>query len=354
MRSAADIVIGGGGVIGLTLAYTLLRRGVRVTVLDDAAVRRPASWAGAGIIPPGNERSEWLRGFSSGAFPRFSDDLLHLTGVDNGYIRCGGLERGVGDETVQLWRREGLRFETRSASAGYFLPDYAQVRNPRHLQALRRAIASLGGALRPDTPIRAWKTAGDRVRAAVTPAGTILASQFVVASGAWSPQLTQHLGWTPDIVPIRGQIVAFRAAADLLPHLILDGKRYLVPRFDGLILAGSTEESAGFDDATTPAGVRELTEFAAAAVPELADAPIERAWAGLRPGNRDGRPTLGRIPGWANAFVAAGHFRSGIQQSPATAELLASLLLGEPPPTDPRPFAPDRPIAEPARSAFKS
>jgi glycine oxidase len=104
-----------------------------------------------------------------------------------------------------------------------------------------------------------------------------------------------------------------------------------VPRPDGRVLAGSTEEHAGFEKRNTAGVVRELTEFAINLVPALADARFEQAWSGLRPGSADGLPYLGRVPETENLFVAAGHFRSGLQMSPGTALVMRQLMLDQPP-----------------------
>jgi glycine oxidase len=128
--------------------------------------------------------------------------------------------------------------------------------------------------------------------------------------------------------------VLFGCERPPITRIINEGSRYLVPRDDGHVLAGSTEEEVGFDKRTTDEAIFELTEFARGVLPALADAPIERTWAGLRPGSFDGLPYLGRLPGLKNAFVAAGHFRTGLFLSPATAVVMSQLLRGQPPDID--------------------
>ena len=113
-------------------------------------------------------------------------------------------------------------------------------------------------------------------------------------------------------------------------HVLAEGARYVVPRPDGRILIGSTEEEAGFDARPTPQGVQGLLDFGFRLVPDLAKCSFERAWAGLRPGNADGLPYLGQAPELENLYVATGHFRSGLQLSAGTALVMAQLILGEP------------------------
>ena len=126
-----------------------------------------------------------------------------------------------------------------------------------------------------------------------------------------------------------GQIVLLAVETPPFRHVIEVGRRYLVPRPDGRVLIGSTEEWAGFNKCNTAGAVAELLRFAVEVVPALAAARYERAWAGLRPRSLDGLPYLGRVPDTENLFVATGHFRSGLQMSPATAVLMRQLILAQ-------------------------
>ena len=137
-------------------------------------------------------------------------------------------------------------------------------------------------------------------------------------------------GLQPGIHPVRGQIALLNTRVALIQRILLHGARYLVPRPDGRVLVGATEEDAGFDKRTTATAVRDLLGLAFELVPELANAHLERCWAGLRPGSPDGLPFLGAVPGCDNLFVAAGHFRAGLQLSPATGLVVKELLLGQP------------------------
>jgi glycine oxidase len=374
MTEHSDVLIIGGGVIGLTAAYYLSREQVRVTVVDKGDFGQEASWAGAGIVPPGNPGRarapfDVLRAHSSALFPGLSAELRERTGIDNGYLRCGGLE--VADEVEAVtheWRSEGIPFQTlaeaellrlepglaRGLGTAYHLPDMAQVRNPRHLKALIAGSAGHGARLRPGRLVYSLERQGNRITAALTGEGRVSADRFVIAAGAWSDALLQPLGWQPGIRPVRGQIVLLRVETPLFHRIVLRGKRYLVPRPDGRILVGSTEEDAGFDKRTTAAAVRDLLAFAVSVVPGLAGAPLERCWAGLRPGTLDELPYLGPVPGLDNCFVAAGHFRSGIQLSPGTGLVLKELLLGQELTVPVGPFRLDRETVPPRPPTFPS
>jgi glycine oxidase len=188
----------------------------------------------------------------------------------------------------------------------------------------------LGVRLKPGCPVHGFERREDRILAARTLIGSLSADRYLVAAGAWSDALLEPFGFRPGIHPVRGQIALLNTGTARLRRVLCLGKRYLVPRPDGRVLIGSTEEAVGFDKRTTGGAIAELLHFAFTLVPSLADAPLERCWAGLRPATPDELPYLGPVPGVANLFVAAGHFRSGIQLSPATALLMKELLLGQP------------------------
>ncbi|HZT82147.1 MAG TPA: glycine oxidase ThiO [Gemmataceae bacterium] len=362
MARDPEVLVIGGGVIGLTVAYFLAREGVAVEVVDRGDFGQEASWAGAGILPPRDpahaaDPYDLLRAHGSALFPALSAELRERTGLDNGYRRCGGLEFAVdGGLTATEWRGEGIaceeldeqglhRLEPALApglARAIHLPDLAQVRNPRHLKALLAGCASCGVKLRPGCPVHAFERQGERITGLQTGVGRLAAGRFVVAAGAWSDALLEQVGFRPGIHPVRGQIALLNTAAPLVQRVLCQGKRYLVPRPDGRVLVGSTEEDAGFDKRTTAGAIADLLRFACSLVPRLASAPVERCWAGLRPGSPDEMPFLGPVPGCDNLFVAAGHYRAGIQLSPVTGLVMKELLLGQPLTVPLGPFRLDR------------
>ncbi len=218
-----------------------------------------------------------------------------------------------------------------------YLPDFAQVRNPWHLRALIAACKRVGVTLRPHTPFGPADLRPDR--------------RYLLAAGAWAGEFLPAL----PVHPVRGQIVLFRCERPPFTRIVMHGKRYLVPRPDGRVLVGSTEEpEAGFVKANTPEGVEELKRFAFDLCPELRDAEVEATWAGLRPGSPDGLPFIGPVPGLRNVVAAVGHFRAGVQLSIGTA-LLVREMMGGPPASIPREaFRLDRPTEVGARMAFRS
>ncbi|MEX2118443.1 MAG: glycine oxidase ThiO [Pirellulales bacterium] len=368
MTQLADCVIVGGGVIGLSLAYELARNGVRVRVVERGLPGREASWAGAGILPPvgpagGNHPYQQLARLSHELHPGWARQLREETGIDNGYLRSGAIylaEPGGESalrEAVRDWHEEGLATEVldnrclielepelTTAADGRlacWLPDEAQIRNPRHLKALAAACRLLGVEIESGLAVEDFDVQAGRAVALRTASGRLVAGQFCIATGAWTRTLLSRIGFEPAVKPVRGQIVLLSGGCGLR-RIVNEGSRYLVPRGDGRVLVGSTEEDAGFDKRTTAEAVGSLIRFALDLVPALGGAQLEQCWAGLRPGTLDGLPYLGRVPGLDNAFVAAGHFRSGLRLSCATAVVMGRLMRGEPPGIDLAPFRLDR------------
>lgn len=380
MTTTGDVVIVGGGVMGLSAAYCLAREGVGTTVLDRQGLGREASWAGAGLIPANTERlrtspTAELRSWSAVLYPEWSAALREETGIDNGYRRTGGVDVGfTAEEDRDLrsmagrWRTEGVVFERLAPGdfarvepalspdlcVAYFLPDRAQIRNPWHLRALAAAATKRGAVLRPGERVVGFETTGGRVSAVVTESGAFPCVAVVLTAGAWTGGLLDGLGVRAPTPPLKGQIVLLKGDRPLLRRIVEHGKNYLVPREDGRILIGATEEDVGFDTRPTADGSRDLLAEALRLCPTLAGAAVETTWAGLRPGSLDTRPYIGPVPGFTNAFVAAGHKRAGLQLSPATAELVTDLVLGRAPRIDLTSFRIGRDPARAEDEAFRS
>ncbi len=366
-----DVLIVGGGVIGLSLAWELSQHGAKVCVVDHGQLGKEASWAGAGMIPPGpaqslNEGSNWdaatpfeqLAGLSQQLHVEWHERLLELTSIDNEYRADGAIHLAFGNEEAQVldekaerWRQLGIayqaidagelsEFEPALASQAakfarvYHLPGETQLRNPRHLQALLAACQMAGVALRPGVAVHRFAVSKNRLSQAMTSDGPIAAEQFCLAAGSWTGQLAASLGLELPVRPVRGQIVLLKGPSGLFRRTINVGPRYFVPRRDGRLLVGSTQEEVGFLKENTAEGVGELMRFAQSITPDIAQLPIETCWSGLRPGTADDLPYLGQLPELENGWVATGHFRSGLQLSPATAVVMRSLMLGQESPVE--------------------
>lgn len=350
-----DVLIIGGGVIGLSVAYELAGQGIEVSLVDQSGFGQEASWAGAGMLPPGRfatatNTEARLRSASSELWPAWQSQLVTETGIDVGYRPCGALDIAMSPDDCEYqafmsqYQQEGLEFETvpspalqqrfpflnPAIPAGCWVPAYAQVRNPRLIRALIAGCRARGVKLQPDTAVMSLEIHQGQVLAVITSQKQRLtAERYLITSGAWSQRLLEPLGFHLPLEPVRGQIVLLKEKQPTFEHIIQQGTRYLVPRGDGHVLIGSTEEHVGFEKQNTAAGVQGLLELAYGLVPALRSAHIERTWAGLRPWQPGGLPYIGPVPDTQNLWLAAGHFRAGLQLSPITAVLLRQALLGQ-------------------------
>jgi glycine oxidase len=370
-KAMGDVLVVGGGVVGLSLAYALAQRGVQTEVVDRAEAGRGASWAAAGILPPpstalDDDPLEQLRVRSHALHFQWARQLQDETGVDSQLRRSGGiyLARQATESALLAVRaeqlvREGVQVERLSTAEllehepalasiapeirdAYRLPDECRIRTPRHLRALLEACRRRGVSLCQHAGSVEITASSGRIQGLRTRLGIHQADHYVFAVGAWAQGLLAPLGVVVPVEPRRGQIIMWQLSQPIVTHVVNEGLRYVVPRDDGTLLAGATVEEVGFDTSTTPQATEQLREFACRLLPQLRDQPVQRAWAGLRPWTPDGLPYLGLLPGLDNAWAALGHFRSGIHLAPASAELLADVITGRTPAERLAPFRVDR------------
>ncbi len=364
----ADCIVVGGGINGLLTALELRTAGLAVQVLDKGPVGREASWAGGGILSPLRpwrqpEPVTRLASWSQTRWPALCGELRELTGVDPQWWRCGLLVLGAepGEQArAEAWagraevKLEGLAearscgraaclARDRAAEVALWLPEVAQVRNPRLVRALRTAALKKGVALSEGEAAERIEVAEGRVAAVRTSSGRRPCGCVVLAAGAWTPGLLPSGVRRPDVEPVRGQMVLWRGRPGLLETIVLAGERYLIPRRDGRILCGSTVERVGFDRAATPEARQALTGAGVALCPALAALPVEAHWAGLRPAAPAGIPYVCVHPEAEGLFLNVGQYRNGVVLAPASARLTADLVLGREPVLPPGPYAFDAP-----------
>lgn len=368
------VVIIGGGVIGLSWAYELSSRGHQVTLLEKNLVGRKSSWAGAGILQPSNLATalhpiEQLEALSTQLHIQWSRRLLDSTNIDNGFWECGGLylARSAGENAALAgqqadWAQRAIPVEPLTMPAAkvrfprlrmdaarriLFLPGEAQVRNPHHLQALQTAclqqdVTILDGLLSVDLIGEKNRIKRVEIRSAKTGTAVIAGDEYGIAAGAWTENLLAPLGLQIPVTPVRGQMVLFKLPGPMGLPIVYEGSRYLVPRKDGHVLAGATVEEVGFDETTQASDIDSLVHWANSLCDDLNRQSQVSQWAGLRPGSFDGFPYLGQLAGLANAWIATGHFKTGLHLSTATAVVMSDLIEGTIPPIDLQPFCPAR------------
>ncbi|GAB5403272.1 MAG: FAD-dependent oxidoreductase [Aureliella sp.] len=355
----------------MSLGWELLRRGMTVQIVRHQSAAPPASWAGAGILPPAptttvDDPYQQLCKLSHEKHMQWASQLLSETGKDNGFRRCGGLylakspaEAATLAANAFWWDEHGIEHQRLSTDevtkvepllkqiadsihSAWLLPDECQIRNPDHLSALESACRSRGAVIHDDVLIDQLLINSDTVTGGQAAGRKFYADQTCICSGAWSRLAMQPIGASSGIMPIRGQMILYKLPTAPFKHVINEGNRYMVAREDGHVLAGSVEEEVGYEIATTDEAISDIRHWAESIMPLLAGHDLKDSWAGLRPGSYDGFPYMGHIKQRQNLLVAAGHFRSGLHLSPGTAIVMADLIQGQTPSIDLTQFRPSR------------
>lgn len=327
------VVVVGGGIIGLSVAWRLTQRGVDVTVLDDGV---DGAWnVAAGMLAPSGEAAfehpalVRLMEESARRWPSFAESL----GTDVGYDDAGTLSLAVTADDLAEARRgwpspvlspsELRRLEpalSPRVRAGVYTATDRQVDPRRVVAALRERLS------------------GRVIHKRVSTLDDVEASIVVIAAGCGTAALTGL-----PIRPVKGQVLRLRGEPGLLRHVLearVDGRAvYVVPRADGEIVVGATQEERS-DWTVTAGGVHELLRAAIELVPDLAECALAETLVGHRPGTPDNAPLLGWVRD--GVLVAAGHHRNGVLLAPVTADLIAGLALGEKPDPLLEAFAPGR------------
>lgn len=359
-----EIIVVGGGAIGLLTAYQLAKAGRKILLLEQGDTGRESSWAGGGIVSPlypwryssaVTALAQWSQAF----YPRFAEQLFQDSGVDPEVYATGLYWLDLEDASEALaWARTigqplgSVDISQVEAAVpclrkdyfkqALFMPHVANVRNPRLLQSLRAALN-----LMPHVKVHEQCVvsgfvldAAQRVVGVETAQGIFRAEETVLAAGAWSASLLATLGLSLPVKPMKGQMVLFKTDADYLPSMVMTRERYAIPRKDGHILVGSTLEDVGFDKTPTPDAQQALLQSAFEMLPELANVPVVGHWAGLRPGSPEGIPYIGPVLEHKGLWLNTGHFRNGLVLAPASCQLLCDLMLGRTPNIDPTPYSP--------------
>ena len=350
-EAGSDIVVLGAGIVGLSVARALARRGRSVTVLERGRVGEEASGAAAGIVSLMAEAqaspAAWpLAARALAGYEQLVAELHEESGIDAGFARRGFLMVALGpsedealSETMVKAARLGHRVAkisgddtraleprlSRTVTSSLYSPADAQL-DPRLLcAALAASCRKHAVVVREGCDVTALAGgAGDFAIATTT--GEVRAARVVVAMGAWSGALADAGLEGAGIGPCRGQMLVFeKRPAALGPVVYRAGQGYLVSRADGRILAGSTLETGTWEKSLTAQGVSQLAKNTVALMPALGDATLIDSWAGFRPQSKDGAPVIGETRR-AGVFACTGHFKSGILQGPVSAELLAELM----------------------------
>ena len=332
---AKKVIVIGGGIMGCLTALQLVECGCSVTLVERNVVAAQtsgeSSWAGAGILFPllpwmYKDAVNQLAMAGAKLYPALCKRLLDETGIDPEYSQSGLQILPTFDEKAAINWCAQYQIPIQKNANGLFLPTIAQVRPPHLLQALRQMLIQQNVTLLEHTQLEPLKNVQNITGWRTNNGAVLEADAFVVTSGAWSFELLKETAAELNIKPMRGQILLFDNVPEIPKSIIYSNGFYLVPRRDGLLLAGSTLEDVGFDTRTTIEVKQDLKIKAESILPSLKHATIRKHWSGLRPGTPDNLPTIAAHPTIKNLYLNTGHFRYGLTMAPASAERIAKLV----------------------------
>lgn len=346
----SECIVIGGGVIGMMTARALHLSGMKVLLLERGPLGGESSWAGGGIISPlypwrYQDSVNCLAQHSKKLYPDLVEQLTDESKVDCELIKSGLLfvdqdEKKLALSWARQWSENVQLIDDRQSvlsiesalgdeiEQALWMPEVMQVRNPKIIKALRGSFDRLGIAYREHAPVQEIIVQSGRVTGVQVADEVLAADRVIVAGGAWSAGLIDEVQ-SVDVEPVKGQMIMFKGESDLIKRIVLSEGHYIIPRRDGYVLAGSTLEKVGFDKTTSDGALDDLRETAIALAPVLGSLPIERQWAGLRPGTENGVPYVCAIDDIEGLYLHAGHYRNGIVLGPASVQLMTELVLGK-------------------------
>jgi len=325
------MIVAGAGIIGLSCAWRLAQKGVKVRIFESRQASREASWAGAGMLAPGGELDDAspltrMALDSLRQYPDFVAELQELSGLPIDYQRCGAIESAfTEDEAIALEDRAlrqtgiGIRSQPvtwKNSVSARFYPDDQLVAPREVTNALRIACLRAGVSIHEHEAVTELMQDGLGIR---THRGDYPDDSVLIAAGAWSSSLQPGL---PAAMPVRGHLIAYRPERPLITSILRHRHTYLLQRRDNELVAGSSTEYVGFDRTIDERMVGDIHSRAAQLLPDLAAMTPAERWIGFRPGIEGGIPVVGRIEG-TNIWTAYGHYRNGILLAPETARMIA-------------------------------
>jgi len=346
-----DVIVIGGGIIGLSLSIELRKKGASVLILERGEPGREASSAAGGMLVDCPFETpaalQPLAAASASMYPEFVRELELESGMkidlrNQGTIlfpSAAHVSHPAFEAATQI-PAPLAEFEPALAEVdrpAFYLKERSV--DPRALTpAALKAARRLGVDVSSGEEVIAVNLSDGRVSGVTTRRTSFLAAKVVNCAGAWSGQIAPYAF---PARPVKGQMVCLVSASRMLKHVIRSPEVYVIPRSDGRIIVGTTVEEVGFDKRTDVAAIQRLRAAAIAMVPELRNAKILEDWAGLRPGTPDGLPILGAT-GTSGYYVATGHFRDGILLAPITSQVMTAVIEGKNPEHDLAPFSPAR------------
>ncbi|TMU87371.1 glycine oxidase ThiO [Bacillus sp. BHET2] len=353
MGKQYDVVIVGGGVIGCSIAYQLAKRGKQVLLLEKNQLAGKASKAAAGMLGVQSELNEGsplyqMAQASRNLYPALAEELKEVSGMDIEYVENGMIKLARTEEEAQSLSGVGTRTDqgerikwlsktqlsdcepnlSKDVEGGLLIPRGGNVSAPNLTKALGLASARLGVEIKEDTNVSDFLKDRNRIIGVQTPNGPFYGAEIIVAGGAWSQSLLEHLGMAFNTYPVKGECFSVKLSQELVKSTIFTEECYIVPKIGGRFLVGATEHPHTFDENISISGLMHLMELATGILPGLAQAHWDKAWAGIRPQTHQGIPIIGRSKEWKGLSIATGHYRNGILLAPITGMMIADLIEG--------------------------
>ena len=352
MVRSRDVIVVGGGVIGTSIAFHLAKAGIETLLLERGPMGGEASNAASGALfsEPGFNLFSKFGKESLTLLCELSGELKELGGVDIELVQCGELDLAlsekeahdlqdyarrfsqIGGKAQWLDQQEVLEMEPEIAPSIYgaaYFPEFCRVNNQRLSDAFARAGTRLGAEFRQGVEVAGLITEGDRLTGVRLQDEDLYSDTVVLAAGAWSKMLADHVDVNVPTRPVRGQNINIQPVNRGIRTIVTGSWGLLVPRNDGSVMIGATVEEVGFDSRVTAGGMGSILGVATQLVPAFKTASINWAVAGLRPGSPDDLPLIGPVSGCDGLIVAAGHYRRGIMLSAATGRAVARMIQGE-------------------------
>ena len=341
-----DVLIIGGGIIGMLTARHLQSEGYKVAIIEKSTLGSEATLAAGGIL---SALHPWQQSLAAQSlivegrqkFAALAEDLKQETNIDPEYIQSGILVLNVNEkqqaqtwakknnETVEILSQQSLLEHEANISPDFeealYLPNISQIRPPKLIDALQQSLQQRKIKIFENTTVKEIRTETNKVTGVITQNENLYAEKIILCSGAWTKNFFQE-DYSIDIQPIRGQMLLYKSPKNILSHIVLKDRSYMIPRQDGHILCGSTVEHAGFKNETTQAARQTLQNIAHELVPLIAKLKPIKQWSGLRPGTQREVPYICKHPKIKGLYINSGHYRYGIIMSIASARIMTELI----------------------------
>lgn len=360
------IAIIGAGISGLLTALELVEQGCEISLFDQQQTGHAASWAGGGILSPmypwryprevnhlAKDGKALYQQWNTKLLPKTDIDFqIHETGMlifDEDDFEIGLNYKNKYNEPMQhceYLQREQLEQVNPHISTAFkhaiHFPQLANVRNPRLLKSLTAYLKQHPKVhIYENMWIDEFKIQQGKIQSIQAQNGQkFTADQFVIATGAWSNHWSKQLHFQIPVEPVQGQMLLFKTPENWLPTMCMNQVMYLIPRLDGHVVCGSSMNHLGFEHRPSVQTQQNIYKACTEIIPELANFPIVKQWAGLRPSSPTGIPYIGQMPNIDNLWANFGHYRNGLCMGPSSAKLLRQLMLKQPTSLNPTAYSP--------------